>query len=212
MSKLKFVKILAFFVAVVSFLVAVGWIFDIGFLKSSLLNMTAMKFTVALCFVASGAILFSIAKEREGDSFILQTITPALALFILLLMATLLMSIIFGINTGIDNLFIVEKAGAISTVAPGRPSMAAMVNLILIAISGILVLANSPRQKTYLILFGGLNVTTGAVAVIGYGIGVPILYYYIPNINTALALNAAILLILTGIGLILCGKTASKQN
>jgi hypothetical protein len=210
MNKLPIVKIISFLVMVGGTMVAIGWFFDIGFLKSILPNATTMKFTVALCFIASGMILYSIAKERGGDSFILQTIAPALVLLILLLMVTSLLSLVFSINTGIDNLFIIEKAGAVKTIASGTPSAAAMVNFILIAISSLFVLADSPKQNMYLILFGGLNVITGTIAIIGYSIGVPILYYYIPNINTALAIPAAILFILTGIGFFLCGKTASN--
>lgn len=212
MNKLPIVKIISYLVVTVGAMVVVGWIFDIGVLKSVLPNVETMKFTVALSFIASGMILYSIAKEREGDSFILQTITPALVLLILLFMTTSLISLIFKINIGIDNIFIVEKAGAINTVIPGRPSVAAMINLILISVCSMLVFVNSSKQKIFLMIVGSINIITGGVAIIGYLIGVPLLYYYIPNVNTALAIPAALLFILMGVGFILCGNTASKQN
>ena len=207
MAKLKIVKILALFVTIAGLLVVVGWIFDIGFLKSILPNLVAMKFTTALCFIASGFVLYSTAEEQKENLFAVQTILPSAILLILLLMATLFISAVFGFNTGIDNIFIQEKAGAINTFIPGRPSIPTMFNFILIAVSGMLTLVGFKKHLLWL----GIAVTLiGSVAALGYIINQPLLYYLIVGINTAMALNTAILFILIGIGLILCGKAVSK--
>lgn len=209
MPKLKFVKILALFVSLVGLLVAIGWIFDIGFLKSMSPNFVTMKFTTAVCFIASGIVLYSAAHEESESSFAAQTILPSAILLILLLMATLFISAVFGFSTGVDSIFIQEKAGAVQTIVPGRPSIPTMLNFILIAVSGILFFAGFKRHLLWL---GTAVALVGGVAVLGYIIKEPFLYYLIVGINTAMALNTAILFALVGIGLILCGKTASKQS
>jgi len=209
MAKLKIVKILALFVMVAGLLVVVGWIFDIGFLKSILPNLVTMKFTTALCFIASGFVLYSIAEEQKESLFAVQAILPSAILLILLLMATSFISAVFGFNAGIDNIFIQEKAGAINTFISGRPSIPTMFNFILIAVSGILTLSGF---KKHLLWLGIVVMLIGSVATLGYIINQPLLYYLIVGINTAMALNTAILFILIGIGFILCEKTVSKQN
>jgi len=207
MPKLKFVRFLSFLVALVGLLVVIGWIFDIGFLKSILPNLVTMKLTTALCFIASAIVLYSVAEEQKESSFVIQAILPSAILMILLLMVTLFISAVFGLNTSIDNILVQEKAGAINTVAPGRPSIPTMFNFILIAIAGILT---SVGFKKHLPWLGTVVMLIGGVAVLGYIINQPFLYYLIVGLNTAMALNTAALFILIGIGFILCGKTALK--
>ena len=209
MTKSRFVKFLSFFVAIVGILVIIGWIFDIGMLKSVLPNTVEMKFVTALCFIAGGIVLYSAAEEQPEDSFVIQAILPAAILLILTLMATLLITSLFGISTTIDNLFIKEQVGAINTVAPGRPSIVSMINFVFVALSGALI---SLGYRKYLWWFGSLVSITGGVAVLGYIVNRPILYYLIVGRTTAMALNTAILFIVIGFGFVLCAKTASKQN
>src|SRR4030042_1001731 len=102
MLKLKFVKILAFFVALAGLLVAIGWIFDIGFLRNIPPSAVPMKFTTAVCFVAGSIVLYSATHERSESSFTAQTILPSAILLILLVMVTLLVSSIFGFHSDLD--------------------------------------------------------------------------------------------------------------
>lgn len=211
MTKLKFVKFLSIIVAFSGMLVIMGWIFDVGFLKSILPNLVAMKLSTAVCFVSSGLLLYALAKEREGQgSLFAQIFLPATSLLILLLMATFFISVIFGLNaTGIDNIFVQEKAGAVNTFVPGRPSIPTMFNFILIATSGILTLSGS---KKHLFWLGLAVLIVGGVAIAGYVVNQPVLYFLIVGKNTAMALNTAILFALVGVGFILCGKAKLKQN
>jgi len=209
MKKSTIIKILSFFVMFSGIAVAIGWIFDIGILKSISPNLVTMKFSTALCFIASGIVLYSVAEEKKESSFVVQAILPSAILLILLLMVTLFISAVFGFNTGLDDIFIQEKAGAISTFIPGRPSIPTMFDFILIAVSGILTLVGF---KKHLLWLGTAVVLVGSVATLGYILNQPLLYYSIAGLNTAMALHTAILFILIGIGFILCGKTALKQN
>ena len=209
MNKLLIVKIISFLVVAVGVMVVVGWIFDIGILKSISPNMVTMKFTTALCFIANGIVLYSATQKGKESSFVVQAILPAVILLILLLMVTLFISSVFGFNTGLDSFFIQEKAGAVNTVIPGRPSIPTMINFIVIALAGIATLSGFKKS---LARPGSVILLIGGIAVLGYIFNLPILYYSIAGINTAMALNTAILFILIGIGFILCGKTALKQN
>lgn len=209
MNRLLIVKILSFLVMIAGVLVMFGWIFDIGILKSISPNMATMKFTTALCFIASGVVLYSATQKGREDSFMVQAILPSAILFILLLMVTLLISSIFGFNIGLDSFFIQEKAGAVNTVIPGRPSIPTMINFTVITLAGISILANFKKSLAYP---GSIILLIGSVAALGYIFNQPVLYYLIPGINTAMALNTAMLFILIGIGFILCGKTPLKQN
>lgn len=207
--KLKFVKFSALFVSMAGLLVVIGWIFDIGVLKNTLPNFIAMKFTTALCFVASGIVLYFAAEKESESSFAAQTILPAVALFILLLMATLFISAVFGVNSSIDSIFVQEQAGAVDTVVPGRPSIPTMINFIVIVLAGISILAEFKKSLAWP---GSIILLIGGAAVLGYIFNQPILYYSIPGINTAMALLTAMLFMLIGIGFILCGKTPLKQD
>lgn len=210
MSKLKFVRALAFFVAIVSFLVAIGWIFDIGFLRDILPGAVPMKFTTAICFMAGSIVLHSATHERSESSFTVQTILPSAILLILLVMVTLLVSSVFGFHTDLDIFLIQEKVGA-NTVTYGRAAIPSTVNLILVAISGILFFAGF---KKHLLWLGTIIALVGGAATLGYAINQPFLRFSvsISGISTGMALLSSILFILVGIGFILCGNTVSKQN
>lgn len=209
MPKIKIVKFLAVFVSLAGLTVAIGWIFDVGILKSILPNLATMKFTTALCFIVSGVVLYAAAEEQKESSFIVQMILPSAILLILLLMVTLFISTVFGFSTGLDSFFIQEKIGAVNTAVPGRPSIVTMINFIVVALAGISILADFKKSLT---IPGSIILLIGSVAVSGYIFNQPILYYSIAGINTAMALLTALLFMLIGIGFILCGKTRLKQN
>jgi uncharacterized membrane protein len=125
-------------------------------------------------------------------------------------MATLLSSVLFGIKTGIEELFVHEKEGAIKTVLSGRPSAVTMTDFVLIAIAGIITLFHRKNIGKFLFWIGLAVSITGAIAILGYLIDQPILYYSIENINTAMAAHTALLFLIIGIGLLLLGKSNDK--
>ena len=205
MVKLEFIRFLSFFVVLVGILVVVSWIFDIGFLKGILSGLgLMMDFTSSLCFIASGIVLYSTIEENKESSFLVQAILPAVILLILLDEAIVFISYIFGFSGGLNNIFISEKAGTATHI-----SISSMLNFILIAIAGIFTYVGF---KKYFFYLGAVITFIGGVAILGYFINQPFLYYSIVGINTKMAFNAAILFVLIGIGFILCGKTTLKQN
>src|SRR4030042_2122328 len=164
MLKLKFVKILAFFVALAGLLVAIGWIFDIGFLRNIPPSAVPMKFTTAVCFVAGSIVLYSATHERSESSFTAQTILPSAILLILLVMVTLLVSSIFGFHSDLDIFLVQEKVGA-DTLTYGRAAIPSMINSILIAIAGILFFAGFKKHFLWL---GTVMTLIGGAAILGH--------------------------------------------
>ena len=114
-------------------MVIIGWIFDIGILKSISPAWVSMKFDTAIAFLLSGITLYFIVRAVEGEFDKAQVVLSITSLIIILLMGTLFFSALLKIHTGAEDLFIKEPAGAVKTVTPGRPSVPTMLNFILMA-------------------------------------------------------------------------------
>jgi len=202
MGKKKIAKLLSAAVIIAGIMVMIGWIFDIGFLKSVSPVWVSMKFDTALSFVLSGVTLYFIVRAQEGEFDRAQVVLSITTLIIILIMGILFFSAFLGVNTGAESLFVREAAGGVKTVIPGRPSVATMVSFMLVALAGIMTMLNAqdlrPRFKAIGIVVGLI----GATAVAGYIINVPLLYYYIAGIDSAMAFHTAISFVLLGIGLL----------
>jgi hypothetical protein len=197
----RFVKILSLFVAAAGLVVMAGWIFDINVLKSLSPIWVSMKFSTAVAFAASGTSLFFIVRVLEGEFDIAQVVLSLTTLTITLLMGLLLFSAILSIPTGIENLF-VKEIGEVKSVAPGRPSVPTMINFLLMALAAILALQHPARLLPKLKIIGIIIGLTGALAAAGYAFNVPLLYYYLPGVNSAMALHTALLFVILGTGLL----------
>lgn len=199
-KKRNIAKGLSLAVIIAGVLVIIGWIFNIGILKSISPAWISMKFDTAAAFVLSGIALYFIVRALEGEFDRAQVALSITALIIILLMGTLFFSAVFDIRTGAENLFIKEAPGVVNTVTPGRPSIPTMVSFILIASAGILTTLNPSNLQSRLRITGAIIGAIGAMAVAGYIINVPKLYYYIEGINSAVACHTAVLFVILGIG------------
>jgi hypothetical protein len=201
-TKRKTARILSLVVIIAGILVIIGWFFDIGVLKSIWPTWISMKFPTAVVFVLSGITLYFIVRAIEGEFDKAQVVIPITSMAIILLMGTLFLSAVFGVHTGIEDLFVRDMPGATMSVVPGRPSLPTMVNFILIAAAGILTILDSRKLKLKLRIIGLVVATIGAIAIAGYIFNAPLLYYYIEEINSAIAFHTAALFVLLGIGLL----------
>ena len=201
-KKRKIARVLSLIVIIAGICVIIGWIFDIGFLKSILPSWVSMKFDTAIAFVLSGITLYFIVGAAEGEFDKAQVVLSITSLIIILLMGTLFFSSVLKIRTGVEDLFIKEAARTVKTVTPGRPSIPTMFNFILIASAGILTILNPEKFRLKLKIIGVAVGAIGATAIFGYIINAPILYYFVEGINSAIALHTAGLFVLLGIGLI----------
>lgn len=197
----KVPKIIALVVAFTSVAVMIGWIFDITVLKSISPQFVTMKFISAVCFLLSSFSLYIIArkdKERyEWEDIVLLFIN----FLVILLMASLLISVFVGVKTGVEDLFVKEEAGAVKTTVPGRPALFTMINFVLIASIGLFGLIRKGFLKSEIIRILGLAVAfSGGLAIIGYIADVPKLYGHFNNFSTAMALHTSILFVFLGVG------------
>jgi succinate dehydrogenase hydrophobic anchor subunit len=210
--KNQITKNIALIVILASIAVMVGWFFDIPTLKSILPHWVTMKFTTALSFFFAGVILYFVANSENMVNEWAQIHLSISSLVILLFMTTLLLSSFLNIRTGVEDLFISETKEAILTTIPGRPSVGAMVNFILIAFIAILTIFNIKRIKLLELILGSTILFLGLISVLGYVINQPAMYYSLEGISTAMAIHTSILFMIIGIGFILTGTTNIKKN
>jgi succinate dehydrogenase hydrophobic anchor subunit len=194
-------KMIAMAVCLAGISVMLGWLFNVPLLKSISPDWVSMKISTAICFLLSGVSLYYMAKAREGDVETAQIVLFITTLIVMLLMGTLFFSGLLGVRTGIEDLFVKDAAGAIKTVVPGRPSLPTMLNFMLMSIAAILTLVNNKSNRLAYRAIGIVIGLIGAIAITGYIIGAPALYYYFEGINSAIALNTACLFVLLGAGL-----------
>lgn len=183
---------------------------QIDVLKSVIPNAPTMKFIIALSFIFIGISIYCIARMRDGDEGLPKIILPSFALIVLISMIFLIISSITGLNMGIERIFVQEAKNPIFTVVPGRPTVATMINFILISIAVTLSQLNFEANKKIIYKIGVAVSVIGSVPIIGYIINQPILLYYIPNVSTGIAIHAAVLTVIAGIAFMLIG--ASKES
>ncbi len=201
-KRIKIAKVLSLVVAIGGIAVMAGWIFDVSVLKNISPNWISMKFATAFCFLLSGISLYFIVRAQEGEGDLAQVGLCITSLIIVLLMGILFFSALLGIHTGAEDLFIRETKVAVKTVVPGRPSLPTMVNFILMALAGLLTMLDVKRGRPKLKIIGLIIGAIGALAIIGYIINMPILYYYIDGVNSAIAVHTSVLFIVLGVGLL----------
>ncbi|MCK5171722.1 MAG: hypothetical protein KAQ75_17725 [Bacteroidales bacterium] len=210
MEKSIIVKPLAYIVTFGGAIVIAGWILEIEVLKSILPMWVTMKFITALSFFLSGIVLFFVTSSLENRSDFTQIILAISTLIILFLMTTLLISSLSNTRSGIEDLFIREYGDAVKTTKPGRPSIGTMINFIFVAIAGILTLFDIKNLNRKISIIGLIIVVIGSIAVLGYVLSIPFLYYTLEGYSTAMALHTAILFIITGTGFFVAGKNKKR--
>lgn len=112
--------ILGFVVALIGFLVIIGWIWDVTLLKSISTHWISMKANAAISFLLAGTTVILINQENKNTySRWLVTILPVL---IFLIGGVTLSEYIFRFNAGIDELFFKDPVAGFPQVPPGRQS------------------------------------------------------------------------------------------
>ncbi|MDZ4163558.1 MAG: ATP-binding protein [Smithellaceae bacterium] len=192
--------------------VMVGWVFDIPLLKSISPAWVSMKFTTALSFFLSGALLFLLINIRREESEIVRLFLQAVVFIICLIMTTHLVSLFLGAPLGVEAMFIEEKGKAWYTVTPGQPCLLTIVNFILVALAGIGAILNLSRLPGYLRWIGGMVSAVGATALLGYLTGLPWLYFFIPGFSNAMAIHTAILFAVLGAGLVFAAEIRTLRR
>jgi len=169
-------------------------------LKSILAGWVSMKFDTAVVFVLSGITLYFIKNFLNGKVDSAQIVLSVTSLIITLIMGILFLSSIFKIYTGLENLFIQDSTKVAASLVPGRPSLPTTIIFLLVAFSAILTILNIGQLRMQLRRIGIVIMVLAFLPVAGYVSNLPILYYYIPGVNSAMAFHTAVLFILLGTG------------
>ncbi|MFB3895169.1 MAG: ATP-binding protein [bacterium] len=175
-------------VILIGCMVLIGWVFNIGLLKSILPNLVSMKANTAICFILSGISLLLSIPENAKKS--VKHIARGCAGLVLLIGTMSLLEYIFQWNLGIDQLFFQDAANAIGTSNPGRMAPNTALNFIFIGFALLLLDVETNRHSCpfqYLILFAGI---IALFAVVGYAYGVNTLYGFAAY--TKMAMHTAV--------------------
>lgn len=199
------INMLAGVISLSGLVVMAGWLLDIPILASWIPGEITMKFTTAISFVLSGAVFYCIGRvPRPGDA-VKDTVLVIASFTIALIMGTFLLSVVFGIHTGIEDIFVRDLTPAVHASVPGRPSVPAAAAFIFVAASGLCWAAQAQKRAMIVQVCGGIIALIGGVALVGYVINQPVLYYVVIGVSNPIAVSSAALFALLGVGLIYAG-------
>lgn len=199
-------EVLGILISLAGLVVMAGWFLDITLLKSILPVWVSMKFSTAFSFFLSGIMLYFIARFQKQERELALIFLPLISMVILLLMSSLLASTIIGVSIGVEEFFVKDSMIAVRSVTPGRPSVATMINFVLIAITGIMVPFGFRKIFKLLIMLAAVIGLIGLSAVFGYIFNQPLFYFAVAGKSSAMACHTAALFVLWGTGALLTGK------
>lgn len=198
-------RILAAIVIIIGLVVIIGWFLDLDNLKSIVPTWVTMKFSTAVSFLMSGIVIILMNEWRNNNSEFSRIFLFAPLIIISFFMATLLVTTMLDTTSGVSSLFVKDDPGSIGTLKAGLPSVGTMINfLIIIAVGFVALLVgkfNERKLKKYAIISGGLVLLLGIIALLGYAIEEPALYYQVGTYSGAMAIHTAIAFCLIGMGM-----------
>ena len=209
MKKTKIAKYASFAVAAVAISAIIGLIYDIPFLKSVFPQWISMKAVTAVSFVLSSCVLYLSAEYTKNKKDIIQIGIAGISSVILLLMLVLLLSSLTGSNFGIENLLVKEDLGTSPESVFNRPSIGTMISFVLISLIGLLHFSNNKKSRKFSIFLGILVSGIGLLAILGYFLNAPSLYYSF-EWSIGMAFNTAFLFAVLGFCFSLLAKEQMK--
>lgn len=194
-----FSKKVSLVVALVGFIVILGWVFDIPLLKGILSNLPTMKINTALCFLLGGTSLWLWHWQGKRK---IQILSLSLAFLISLIALLTLLEYGFNVNLGIDEFIIQQPEPMGTTAAPGRMAPNTALAFLFEGSALLLLSVNRPNYLAAQGMAVGGGVI-GFVGVLGYVYGS--VYFYTAGSYTGMAMHTAIALLLLASG-ILCAN------
>jgi PAS domain S-box-containing protein len=192
--------VLGLAVAVIGAVVLVGWVLNIGTLKSVFPGLVSMKANTAIGMLLCATAL-ALLSRRRVEKPILYLATAA-ALIAMVLSALTLIEYVIGWDLRIDQLFFSDMPGTVGTSQLGRMSPASSLCFVLIG-AALVTAAQRIFVRLRQPIVAGLSASVtaiGALALLGYileaGLG-----YHLWN-YTGTAMHTATGFILLGCGLL----------
>lgn len=179
---------------IASFVLA-GWIFEIPQLTSLHPQWVSMKVNTAIGFLlVSCSLMLALITEHvpsESTKRQLSRIYQFFGVMIFLLGLLQLIQEVTDIDLNIDNLWIEEPIAAMQTSSPGRMSIGAAINFLLLGL--LLVLykkKDKPLAQIFILYVSGAVLFLSSVAAIGYVTGASALYEF--QQSTSMAAHTAV--------------------
>jgi PAS domain S-box-containing protein len=174
--------------------VIVGWLLEIEGLKSAWIGTATMKFNTALCFVLSGAALWTRIERRGAGRW-----GPWLAAAVAAIAAATLLEDVLGIDLGIDQALFSDPHAA-AGAAPGRMSAATALTLVLFGAAFVVARGGGSAAKYSFTAFALLGLVVSFLVFVGYVFGTPVLYR--PVAAVSIAFHTAIGMLVLFVGLL----------
>lgn len=176
----------------VGLIVLVGWLLRVDVLLSVFPGMETMKWNTALGFVISGVLM--VLKFRSSSQNVLST---TLALSLIALAVSQLIQEFFGLNLGIDELFVQDYlADQLNQDYPGRMSGGTAFCFLMIGLAKLLM-GRGKLADSFAGCFNHLIVLTALVSFFGYLYEIPTLHRM--TFLVSMALNTTILFFAIGV-------------
>jgi len=162
--------------------VLVGWVADIASLKSIHPSLVTMKAFTAIGFVCCG--LIGLMQYRKW-----YPLTDLVAFLYLGLLSVVWVAPMMLPGASADS--------DVMTHAPGYPSHGTMVAFAMCCLGAI---SEQYSRRAGIMLYGAVA-GLGAVAMAGYMLNIPAMYYYFPGRTTAMAVHTALGFVVGGGGM-----------
>ena len=168
----RFSLLLSTIIIILGILVLIGWIFDIGYLKSFFPNADPMTANAATLFILSGVAIFFCNLKSSDKKYRYIVIAICAAVIFIAVLTTL--EYAFSVNFGIDELIFKDEVFSQGIFPPGRMTLLAAVNFILVGVSILLIYHKKWMNFSQSLTTAGLLL--GGLSLIGYLYGVDSLY------------------------------------
>lgn len=163
-----------------------------------------MSFPTAVMFLLSAFGIYFLYRSTFVRSYSMSTIfLSGITLLIFLINIAIITGSLIGVQTGMENLFIrIPDYEQLNKSLAGLPAFPTMISFLLFGIASIFSLTIGLKRLLFIGFFGYPIVIIGFVAVVGYVLNIPLLYYKIVDASTPMAFNTALTFILLGGSLI----------
>lgn len=202
------IRLISFTIFIVSVVVMFGWVTNLPYLTNLTTQFIPMKFVTALSFLLASVCLFIMSHpKKDRENFFSLTLLIAASLLIFLFMATIFLSNILKVSTGLENLFVQEASATNLFSAPGQPSLYTILSFSLFSFACLVYISSRSDKKRLIQIISLPIIFISVISVIGFVLDLPVLYSVWPGFSVAIALNTAFLFGLLGLGLLLVGMT-----
>lgn len=196
---IKNIRIISAILVLAGLAVVLGWAANIDFLKGIEPWFPTMKMSTAVSFVATGIVLYLFSIMRN-TSKIMKIFVAVISIAMLLFMIFTFSGAFFDYPVGFEKSIYGLQPDSSGGIFVGKPSMGAQLGFGIISLASLFIIFNARNARRFLGFSVGLLILIGAIAIIGYTLNIPQMYYMFYGYSNGMAICTAILMILTGIG------------